>query len=49
MSSARLTNAGTTPGFRPAAESPRLAEDATMGRTVVTAKLENLDDLFGVE
>ena len=49
MSSARLTNPGTTPGFRPTAENQRLAEDATMGRTVVTAKLENLDDLFGVE
>src|SRR5205807_1342177 len=37
------------PGFQPVVESPRQAEDSTMGRVVVTARLENLDDLFSVE
>ena len=49
MASTRLTDAGTTPGFQPVVESPRQAEDSTMGRVVVTARLENLDDLFSVE
>lgn len=49
MASARMTDAGASPGITPPILAQRAAEDATMGRTVVTAKLENLDDLFGVE
>jgi predicted aspartyl protease len=49
MASPRVTDAGTSPAFQPFAGNQRQAKDSTMGRTVVTAKLENLDDLFSVE
>ncbi len=49
MASARLTDAEANPAITPPILAQRPTEDATMGRTVVTAKLENLDDLFGVE
>jgi predicted aspartyl protease len=49
MASARVTDTARTPGFQPVRESQRQAEDAAMGRVVVTAELENLDDLFSVQ
>jgi predicted aspartyl protease len=49
MESAPSQDTSRSPGFRPPAKNQRQKEDATMGRVVVTAKLENLDDLFSVE